>query len=447
MSNLSPAAVPYNSAGTEIATAANPFRVDPTGTTTQPVTQVDRTASGSITANGQSVTLSGVGMSNVGVFITGTWVGTLQFEGTINATDWFSLAAYPIGSNAAGVTSTTANGQWRLLSSGVAQVRVRSSAWTSGTATITLEGNAGSSQTKAAQGAPGDVANAWYQRIVDGTNGPVAVKAASTSAVVEDPSLVVQISPNQVPIPTTVVPPTAIAGSAIGRVSGLSANTFNAVRATTYVEQTTQAQRSIVSTSANDSSAGTGARQVRITYYDATCTGPFFETVTLNGLTAVNTVATNICFIERMDVVSVGSVGANVGTLNLYTGTGATGTIFAAIGLGNVAAGVGDNETFYAHHYVSVGYEVQGYYVSVGIVAAAGGGASVNVIRFRNPTVATSPWMVASDFINAAQGNSASRVYYASIKLPGPLVILGYTTPANNNSTATVSFDYSDEPV
>lgn len=299
----------------------------------------------------------------------------------------------------------------------------------------------------AAQGSAAALAGAWPSKITDGTNGPVAVKAASTSALTTDPSLVVQISPNQEPIPTTVVPATSIAGSAIGRASSLTANTFVAVRQTTYVEQTTNAQRSIVSTSANDSAAGTGARQVRITYLTATGTGPFTETVTLNGLTAVNTVATDICFIERMDVISVGSNSSNVGTINLYTTTGGGGTIFAAIGTGAIATGVGDNQTLYAHHYVPVNYSVKGYYVSVGIIAAAGGGSSVTVIRYRNPTVSTSPWLLSSDIVNAAQGNSAARTYYASVELPGPAVILAWTTPANNNSTATCSFDYADAPV
>lgn len=294
----------------------------------------------------------------------------------------------------------------------------------------------------------GDVAaRSIFTQVTDGTNGPVAVKPASTSALTTDASLVVQVSPNQDPIPTTVVPATSIAGSAIGRVSGLSANSFVPVRQTTYVEQTTNAQRSIVSTSTNDSAAGTGARQVMITYLNATGAGPFTETVTLNGTTAVNTVATDICFIERMDVVSVGSGGSNVGTLNLYTGTGATGTIFAAIGTGAIATGVGDNQTLYAHHYVPVNYTVTGYYISVGIIAAAGGGSSVTIIRYRNPTSATSPWLLASDIVNAAQGNSTARVYYASIEIPGPLVVAGWVTTANNNSTATCSFDYADAPV
>ena len=58
----SPAAVPYNSGGTEIATASNPLRVDPTGSTTQPVSgtvtaqqataaNLNATVTGTVTAN------------------------------------------------------------------------------------------------------------------------------------------------------------------------------------------------------------------------------------------------------------------------------------------------------------------------------------------------------------------------------------------------------------
>ena len=293
----------------------------------------------------------------------------------------------------------------------------------------------------------GDVAaRSGFIRITDGTD-TAAVVPGSSSPVIGDASLVVQISPNQDPIPTTVVPATSTPGSAVGRASSLTANVFVPVRQTTYVEQTTNAQRSIVSTSANDSAAGTGARTVTIYYLDASGNGPFSETLTLNGLTAVNTVASNICFIERMEVETVGANGSNVGTLNLYTSTGAAGTIFAAIGTGSIASGVGDNQTLYAHHYVPAGFKVKGFYVSVGIIAAAGGGSSVSVIRYRNPTNSNSPWKLASDIINAAQGNSASRVYYVSIQIPGPVAIVGFTTPGNNNSTATLSFDFADEPV
>lgn len=50
------------------------------------------------------------------------------------------------------------------------------------------------------QGTAASAANGWFARLTDGTNN-VAVKAASTAAVVGDPSLVVALSPNS-PLPT-----------------------------------------------------------------------------------------------------------------------------------------------------------------------------------------------------------------------------------------------------
>lgn len=46
------------------------------------------------------------------------------------------------------------------------------------------------------QGTANSLANAWSTKITDATNGPAAVKAASTAAVATDPALVVAISPN-----------------------------------------------------------------------------------------------------------------------------------------------------------------------------------------------------------------------------------------------------------
>lgn len=50
------------------------------------------------------------------------------------------------------------------------------------------------------QGTPNTQANAWYERITDGTNGPVAVKPASTSPLSTDIALVVALSPNSSPL-------------------------------------------------------------------------------------------------------------------------------------------------------------------------------------------------------------------------------------------------------
>lgn len=46
------------------------------------------------------------------------------------------------------------------------------------------------------QGTGASLANAWSQKITDGTNGPAAVKPASTAPTSADPALVVAISPN-----------------------------------------------------------------------------------------------------------------------------------------------------------------------------------------------------------------------------------------------------------
>lgn len=52
------------------------------------------------------------------------------------------------------------------------------------------------------QGTPNSLVNAWTTELTDGTNGPVAVKPASTAPSATDPALVVTISPNSSPAAT-----------------------------------------------------------------------------------------------------------------------------------------------------------------------------------------------------------------------------------------------------
>lgn len=112
-----------------------------------------------------------------------------------------------------------------------------------------------------------------------------------------------------------------------------------------YVEQSSQAQRSIQSTSVTDSNgAATGAREVRITYLDSNYVLKT-EDVFTNGTTKVNTVATDIRFIERLEVIK-GT--AAVGAIQLMTGTTGGATEFCGIPAGT-------NEAFLAHHYVPAG--------------------------------------------------------------------------------------------
>lgn len=102
-------------------------------------------------------------------------------------------------------------------------------------------------------------------------------------------------------------------------------------------------QMAIVSTSANDAAAGTGARTIEIHYLDANLVSQV-ETVTMNGVTPVNTVATNIRFIQCMHVITVGSGGSAAGNISASNGANthsyiATGALRCSSSVRMVPAG------------------------------------------------------------------------------------------------------------
>lgn len=123
-----------------------------------------------------------------------------------------------------------------------------------------------------------------------------------------------------------------------------TATTEVLVSARAYNEQSAQAQRSVKSSSAQDASAGTGAKAVRITYLASNYVLKT-EDVALNGTTAVATVATDIRFVESFKVIQ-GSAAA--GAIELWTATNGTGTAICGIGAGT-------EDAFLCHHYVPAG--------------------------------------------------------------------------------------------
>jgi hypothetical protein len=98
----------------------------------------------------------------------------------------------------------------------------------------------------------------------------------------------------------------------------------------------------VSSSSASDTSAGTGARSVFILGINGTG-GYVSETVILNGQTAVTTTH-EYDAIERVTVVSAGSGGANAGIIYVGTGTvtsGVPAVTYSAMGIGDNLALVG----------------------------------------------------------------------------------------------------------
>lgn len=100
-----------------------------------------------------------------------------------------------------------------------------------------------------------------------------------------------------------------------------------------FPNQSTGEQCTLVSTSANDTSAGSGSQQVDVHYINAAGTY-LVETVTMNGLTPVNTVATNIRFIQYIHTQRVSSLGATAaGDITIYS-TATPANIFNVIKAG-----------------------------------------------------------------------------------------------------------------
>ncbi len=94
--------------------------------------QVICQSSAAATANGTAVPVAG--WSAVSLQVSGTFVGTITFEGTLDDTNWVSLQGANVADGAVGTTATAA-GIYTIPCVGLSQFRARVSAWTSGTIT------------------------------------------------------------------------------------------------------------------------------------------------------------------------------------------------------------------------------------------------------------------------------------------------------------------------
>lgn len=209
------------------------------------------------------------------------------------------------------------------------------------------------------------------------------------------------------------------------------------VNRTTYTEQTVNAQRSIASSSINDTSAGTGARSVIIKYFDQTGAGPFSETITLNGTTGVNTTNTNICFIESIEVQTVGSTGSNVGIITLYAAINKGGAV-----IGTIAAT--DNQTFWAHHYIAIGKTCNITGMSCGHNGTTVGSGALFQLNRISINSANSVDIQVNDFVRLyGQSSTFSRNYQSPIKVVGPARLRVWVTPETASTVIyRAAFDF-----
>ena len=90
-------------------------------------------------ATGNGVTMPMGGRGGAVFQVTGTFVGTITWEATVDGTNWGGVAVADLASTTrARALTTTAPGLFLLDgASGLQGVRARVSAWTSGTITVT----------------------------------------------------------------------------------------------------------------------------------------------------------------------------------------------------------------------------------------------------------------------------------------------------------------------
>ena len=96
----------------------------------------DRTLQSAVSATANGDNLSVVGLSTVAFQVTGTFVATVTFEGTIDASNWVSVLARNVATGAVATTATAA-GIFVTACTGLSLMRARVT-WTSGTSVTVI---------------------------------------------------------------------------------------------------------------------------------------------------------------------------------------------------------------------------------------------------------------------------------------------------------------------
>jgi hypothetical protein len=237
----------------------------------------------------------------------------------------------------------------------------------------------------------GDACFILFKDVLSGTDQTTLNAIVAAHSGVPLPSAAQPVSLFSLVAPTGQLPRST--GRAVGYVATSSTGN-QVVRATTYTPQGVNGQRSVASSNANDTASGTGAQTIVLNYL----TSAFVlksETIALNGLTPVNTVGTDIAYVESIQVATVGANQVNLGVISLFTGTNGTGTVWAS-------AAIGDQGTAWAHHYVPANVTCFVTSLVAGATVVAGVANLVHQPSLATPGAATS--QIGSPIVHPAVG-------------------------------------------
>jgi hypothetical protein len=141
--------------------------------------QPDQIVSGTLTANGQAVTITPMnGIGGIALQVTGTWTGQINFEVTCDGTNWVARNANN-GVQTVNAIAGTGNGVYLMGGDAVSMVRARSTAAMTGTATITFRSGIGAQVVSMNDPLPSGPNTIGSVTILGG--GPITLGASSVT--------------------------------------------------------------------------------------------------------------------------------------------------------------------------------------------------------------------------------------------------------------------------
>ena len=210
-------------------------------------------------------------------------------------------------------------------------------------------GGSGGGGGTVTQGNAGTNAQAWWTRIGDATNGPAAVKAASTAAGTGDPSLVVALSPNTVPAVSQSGTWTVQPGNTANTTPWLATitqggNTAAVVTANTATGTDKAMEVAVANANANGQTTMSASSPVALASNQSVADPCTFQAKTTYALSSNATTLTQLIAAngsQKIYICSISVISAAAQVFNLNTGTGSNcGTNTAAV-IGSTTAANG----------------------------------------------------------------------------------------------------------
>jgi len=193
----------------------------------------------------------------------------------------------------------------------------------------------------------------------------------------------------------------------------------------TFTPLTTASTLILVSSSASDTSAGTGARTLFLEGLSSTREYQF-EFITMNGTTNVTTVNSYLG-VNRIVVFSSGSGMTNAGNISCTATTGGSNQAY-------VPTGTGVTQQLIYFNPDGVQGQIRG--LSFSVLKLSGGSAPRVTIRLRvwNPKITNSTYVIRRFNLDTSSSTDITRIYDVPIKLD-PTDVLWATIETNTNNT------------